>query len=60
MERLHIVPQNNNWIVIGNGVIHSVHIDKKIAVRVAKTLAHNNKAELIIHRKNGDILKKRP
>lgn len=61
MERgLHVVHQKNNWVVIGDGFIHSIHTDKNTAVKVAKTIAHNSKTELIIHRRNGDILKKRP
>jgi hypothetical protein len=61
MERgLHVIQQKNNWIVMSNGFIHSIHTDKNTAVKVAKIIAHNVRAELIIHRRNGDILKRRP
>lgn len=57
---LHVIPKKNNWIVMGSGVIHSIHTDKITAVKVAKTIAHNNRIELRIHRRNGQVLKKRP
>jgi hypothetical protein len=61
MERgLHVIQQKNNWIVTGNGIIHSIHTDRSTAIKVAKIIAHNNRTELIIHRKNGESLKKRP
>jgi Uncharacterized protein conserved in bacteria (DUF2188) len=57
---LHVIPDKSMWVVKKDNTVHSIHIKKEAAVRVAKTLAHNLRSELLIHRRNGEILRTRP
>jgi hypothetical protein len=57
---LKVMPEKNMWVVKKNDAVHSIHTKKEAALRVAKTLAHNLRSELIIHRRNGDIFRTRP
>ncbi len=59
-EELQVIPEKNMWVVKKNNVVHSIHIKREAAVKVAKILAHNLHTELIIHRRNGDIQRTRP
>lgn len=57
---LQVLPEKDMWIVKKDTVVHSIHSKKEAAVKVAKILAHNLRSELVIHRRNGDILRTRP
>ena len=59
-DELQVIPEKNMWVVKKNNVVHSIHSKREAAVRVAKILAHNLHMELIIHRRNGEILRTRP
>jgi hypothetical protein len=59
-EELQVVPEKNMWVVKKNNTVHSIHTKREAAVKVAKILAHNLRTELIIHRRNGEILRTRP
>lgn len=53
----HVVPYNNDWAVRGegNGRVTSVHQTQQEAIDVARTIAINNRGEVVIHRPNGTI-----
>ncbi len=57
---LQVLPEKDMWIVKKNNAVHSIHTKKEAAVKVAKILAHNLRTELLIHRRNGEVLKTRP
>jgi hypothetical protein len=57
---LQVLPEKDMWIVKKDTAVHSIHSKKEAAVKVAKILAHNLRSELVIHRRNGDILRTRP
>lgn len=59
-NELQVIPENGMWVVKKNNVIHSIHVKKEAAVKVAKILAHNLHTELLIHRRNGDVIRTRP
>lgn len=59
-NELVVVPENGMWVVKRNNIIHSIHTKKEAAVKVAKVLAHNHRTELVIHRRNGEVLRTRP
>jgi len=53
----HVVPLGNGWAVKGEGSkkFTTITDTKSKAVQIEKEIAKNNKAELIIHGKNGKI-----
>lgn len=53
----HVVPHQNGWMVkgAGNQRATSVHNTQKQAIDVARNIARNQQAELVIHRPNGRI-----
>lgn len=53
----HVVPHENGWAVKGAGSekASSVHKTQKSAIEKAQTIAKNQKSELLIHGKNGQI-----
>lgn len=57
---LQVVNERGMWIVKKDKVVHSIHIKKETAIKVAKTIAHNHHTDLTIQRRNGDILRARP
>jgi hypothetical protein len=57
---LQVIPEKEMWVVKKNNAVHSIHSKKEAAVKVAKILAHNLHSELLIHRRNGEILRTRP
>lgn len=59
-DELQVVPKRGMWIVKKNNIIHSVHVKRETAVKVAKILAHHLRTELIIRRRNGEIVRTRP
>jgi len=59
-EEIQVIFERDLWLVKKNGIIYSIHTKKETAVKVAKVLAHNLRAELFIHRRNGEVLKTRP
>lgn len=59
-EELQVIPERGMWVVKKNNFVHSIHTKREAAIKVAKILAHNLRSELIIHRRNGDILRTRP
>jgi len=59
-EELQVINERNMWVVKNNNAVHSIHTKREVAVKVAKILAHNLRTELVIHRRNGDILRTRP
>jgi len=60
-KNIHVVKRNDRWIVRGDNmnVILSVHPTQSDAIGVAKKLAQNEKGELVIHRVDGRILKRK-
>jgi hypothetical protein len=59
-EELQVIPEKDMWIVKKNNAVHSIHTKKEAAVKVAKILAHNLRTELVIYRRNGEVLRTRP
>lgn len=57
MPNQHVVPDSNGWNVIGeNNTKATKHTDtQKEAIKVAKDIAKNQKAEVVIHGKDGKI-----
>ncbi len=53
----HVVPNNGNWAVKGEGnsKATSIHQTKASAIIAAKEIAKNQKSELVIHGRNGRI-----
>lgn len=53
----HVVPHGNNWAVkgAGNQKATSVHATQSEAIREAKEIAQNQKSEMLVHGKNGQI-----
>lgn len=53
----HVVPYKNEWAVRGEGNdrVTSVHSTQSSAIEVAREIAINKKAEVVIHRPDGTI-----
>lgn len=53
----HVVPHENGWAVRGEGNERatSVHNTQQQAIDVAREIARNQQAELVIHRPDGRI-----
>ena len=53
----HVVPHNGNWAVqgAGNSRATSVHNTQSQAIDRAREIAQNNKSEILIHGRNGQI-----
>lgn len=53
----HVVPHNDGWAVRGenNSKITSQHSTQAEATEKAKEIAKNQKSEVLIHAKNGQI-----
>lgn len=53
----HVVPYGKDWAVrgAGNSRVTSVHKTQSSAYNVARQIAINNKAEVVVHRPNGQI-----
>ena len=60
-KNIHVVKRNGRWIVRGDSMkeILSVHPTQSDAIGVAKKIAQNEKGELVIHRVDGRILKRK-
>lgn len=56
----HVVPHKNEWAVkgAGNGRVTAIHSTQSQAIEHARDIARNQKSELIIHGKNGQIREK--
>ena len=62
-KNIHVKKRASNcWLVIGEGDknIFSIHSKRNIAVQVATTIAKNLHSEVIIHDRNGRVIKKSP
>lgn len=53
----HVVPNNGNWAVKGEGnsKATSIHSTQREAIEQARNIAQNQKSELFIHGENGKI-----
>jgi len=53
----HVVTQNGSWGVRGEGnqKLTSIHPTQKEAINAAREIAINQKSELVIHGRNGQI-----
>lgn len=53
----HVVPYNGQWAVKGedNSKISRVTSTQQEAIDIAKVIAKNQEAELLIHKRNGQI-----
>ncbi len=53
----HVLPQGGDWAVkgAGNKKATSLHNTQKDAIDAARDIAKNQKSEVVIHRKNGQI-----
>jgi Uncharacterized protein conserved in bacteria (DUF2188) len=53
----HVVPQGKGWAVRGenNTRVTSAHPTQSEAERAARTIAINQRSEVVIHRPNGEI-----
>jgi len=56
----HVVPAKDGWAVRGanNSKSTSVHSTQREAIDAAREIARNQKSELLIHNKNGQIRQK--
>lgn len=56
-KNVHVTPKGNNWQVktANSSRAYKVVDTQKEAIEVAKIVASNNKSELLIHGKNGQI-----
>ena len=53
----HVVPHNGGWAVrgAGNERATSVHDTQAAAIESARIIAQNQKSELLVHGRNGQI-----
>jgi hypothetical protein len=53
----HVVPRNGQWAVrgAGNSRDTSHHPTQRAAIDAARTIAQNQRSELVIHRPTGQI-----
>lgn len=53
----HVVPHNGDWAVRGEGnqKVTSTHRTQEEARQAAKSIAINQRSEVVIHRPNGQI-----
>lgn len=53
----HVVPHKNGWAVkgAGNRKATSIHRTQEAARKAARSIAINQKSEVVIHRPNGQI-----
>ena len=56
-SRQHVVPNGKNWAVKTENSLRATKIveTQSEAIEIAKEIAKNQKAELFIHRRNGQI-----
>lgn len=56
----HVVPKGGQWAIVGagHGRATSKHRTQKAAIRRARTIAKNQRSELLIHGRNGRIREK--
>ena len=56
----HVVPHGKQWAVKGEGNSKSSHVTQKQsdAINIGKSIAQNQKSELIIHNRQGQIREK--
>jgi hypothetical protein len=57
MSNQHIIPHSKGWAVkgAGNSRATSVHRTQKDAIEAGRSIAMNQKSELVVHRPNGQI-----
>ncbi|MFN7141727.1 MAG: DUF2188 domain-containing protein [Limisphaerales bacterium] len=57
MADQHVVPHSDGWAVKGEGNSRatSVHQTQEQAIRSAQRIARSQEAEVVIHRRNGQI-----
>ena len=60
MSNQHVVPYNDKWAVKkeGSEKVTRIYDNQSDAIEYAKELAKNQKSELIIHGKDGEIREK--
>lgn len=53
----HVVPHNGQWAVrgVGNSRVTKVCATQGEARKIARTIAINQRSEVVIHRQNGQI-----
>lgn len=53
----HVVPHNGQWAVrgIGNSRVTKVCSTQREAQEIARSIARNQRSEVVIHRSNGQI-----
>ena len=53
----HVVPHDDGWAVKGEGNqrVSSIHSTQSQAIEAARQTAINNKSEMLIHGRNGQI-----
>lgn len=56
----HVVPKGDNWAIrgAGNEKVTKIVSTQAEAIKVAKSIAINQDAEMLIHRPNGQIREK--
>lgn len=56
-KNVHVTPKGNNWQVktANSSKAYKIVNTQNEAIVVARNIAINNKSELLIHRKNGQI-----
>lgn len=59
-KSVHVVPRNGSWAVKSSGSLKAARVTttQSEAIQVARQIAINNKAELVVHRVNGTIRSK--
>ena len=57
MSNQHVVTHNEQWAVRGenNSRVTSTHTTQRQAISAAREIAINQRAEVVIHRPNGQI-----
>ncbi len=57
MSNQHVVTHNEQWAVRGenNSRVTSTHATQQKAINAAREIAINQRAEVVIHRPNGQI-----
>ncbi|MBN9504351.1 MAG: hypothetical protein BGO01_08545 [Armatimonadetes bacterium 55-13] len=59
-KQVHVVPQGGSWAVKSTGASKASKVTstQQEAVQVARKIAINNRAELVVHRQDGSIRSK--
>ena len=59
-NRVHVIPDNGRWSVKREGLSRASRVlgDKSKAIELARSLARRNSMEVIVHDKDGSVLRR--